>query len=111
MEGGEKRYLDNKKEKIMSKRNAKFLVIAMLLLTVANWCYARRTKASQQPAAFGQPACKSYVPQEWGDYKGSSEHYGVVFEANDGTLRFITNVACESAPQIALEIRRGSPPN
>jgi hypothetical protein len=43
--------------------------------------------------------------------KGSSEHYGVVFQDSSGTLRFITNVPCEATPQIALEIRRGAPPN
>ena len=60
---------------------------------------------------FGQPACRSYVPQEWGKYKGSSEHYGVVFQDSSGTLRFITNLPCEATPQIALEIRRGAPAN
>jgi hypothetical protein len=98
------------KEKVMSKKSVRLLILGMLLLTAANWFYARRAKAAPQ-LTFGQAACKSYVPQEWGDFKGSSEHYGLVFQGNDGTLRFITNVPCEATPQIALEIRRGSPNN
>jgi hypothetical protein len=94
----------------MRKRNARLLILAIVLLTAGNWFHARKAKAASQ-LVFGQPACRSFVPPEWGDYKGSSEHYGVVFQANDGTLRFVTNVPCEATPQIALEIRRGSPSN
>jgi hypothetical protein len=94
----------------MSKKNARLLVVAIVLLTAANWFYARKVKAAPQ-LVFGQPACSSFVPPEWGEYKGSSEHYGVVFQDNSGTLRFITNVPCEATPQIALEIRRASPSN
>jgi hypothetical protein len=94
----------------MIKKTARLFTIALLLVTTYNWLYARKAKASPQ-LIFGQPACRSFVPPEWGEYKDSSEHYGVVFQANDGTLRFITNVPCEATPQIALEIRRGSPSN
>lgn len=95
----------------MSRKSARILVVAVLLLTALNWLYARKARAAAPQTVFGQPACRSFVPPEWGDYKGSSEHYGVVFQANDGTLRFVTNVPCEATPQIALEIRRGSPNN
>ena len=94
----------------MSKTTARLLVVGVLILTAANWFYARKAKAAPQ-LVFGQPACKSYVPPNWGEYKGSSEHYGVVFEDSSGTLRFVTNVPCEATPQIALEIRRSAPPN
>jgi len=94
----------------MRKITARLLIVAVLLLAAANWFYSRKTQAAPQ-LSFGQPACKSFVPPEWGDYKGSSEHYGLVFQDNNGTLRFITNVPCEATPQIALEIRRGSPNN
>jgi hypothetical protein len=93
----------------MSKTTARLLVAALVLLTTANWFYARRTKAAPQ-IVYGQAACKSYVPLSWGEYKGSSEHYGVVFEDSSGTLRFVTNVPCETTPQVALEIRRTEPP-
>jgi hypothetical protein len=92
----------------MSKTSARLLIFAVFLLTAANWFYARKSKAASQ-IAFGQSACKSYVPTEWGEYKGSSTGYGVAFQDNAGTLRFVTNVTCEGVPQVALEIRRGSP--
>jgi len=94
----------------MSEKTAWLLILGTSLLTLGNWFYARNAKAAPQ-LVFGQPACRSFVPTEWGDYKGSSEHYGLVFQANDGTLRFLTNIPCETTPQIALEIHRGSPPN
>jgi len=94
----------------MSKRAARLLVAAVLLLTAANWFYARKAKAAPQ-LVLGQPTCRSYVPQEWGEYKGSSNGYGVAFEDSKGTLRFLTNVTCEAVPQVALEIRRGTPSN
>jgi hypothetical protein len=94
----------------MSKTTARLLVAAVLLLNLGNWVYARKTKAAAQ-ITYGQPACKSFVPPSWGEYRGSSEHYGVVFEDKSGTIRFITNVPCETTPQVALEIRRGNPPN
>lgn len=94
----------------MRKITARLLILAVLFLSAANWFYARRAKAAAQ-LDFGQAACTSFVPPEWGEYKGSSEHYGIVFQDNNGTLRFVTNVPCPGTPQIALEIRRGSPPN
>lgn len=94
----------------MSRKTIPLLILGLLILTAANWLYARKAKATPQ-IGFGQPACRSYVPEDWGEYKGSSEHYGVVFQDSAGTLRFVTNVPCEATPQIALEIRRGSAPN
>ena len=94
----------------MSKTTGRVLIALVAVLVVASWFYARRAKASPQ-IAYGQPACKSYAPLSWGEYVGSSKDYGVVFKDNAGTLRFITNVACETTPQVALEIRRGNPPN
>jgi hypothetical protein len=98
------------KEILMSRKITPLLILSLFLLTAANWLYARKAKAAPQ-ASFGQAACRSYVPQEWGEYKGNSEHYGIVFQDSSGTLRFVTNVPCEATPQIALEVRRGSPPN
>jgi hypothetical protein len=94
----------------MSRKTIQLLILSLLILTAANLFYGRKAKAAPQ-IGFGQPACRSSVPLEWGEYKGSSEHYGVVFQNSAGTLRFVTNVPCEATPQIALEIRRGSVPN
>jgi len=94
----------------MSKTKGRLLMAVVALLVVSNWVTARKAKASPQ-ITYGQPSCKSYAPISWGEYMGSSKDYGVVFKDNAGTLRFITNVACETTPQVALEIRRGNPPN
>lgn len=95
----------------MKSKITHLLTLSLLTLTAFGWICTHRTKAAPPQTGLGQPACRSYVPQEWGEYKGSSEHFGVVFQDNSGTLRFLTNVPCEATPQIALEIRRGSPPN
>jgi len=94
----------------MSKTTGRALLAAIAALLASHWLYARRAKTGSQ-IAYGQAGCKSYVPVNWGEYLGSSKDYGIVFRDNSGTLRFITNVACETTPQVALEIRRGNPPN
>jgi hypothetical protein len=94
----------------MLNKTARLMLIAALLLTAANWFYARRAKAAPQ-LVLGQPQCKSFVPLEWGEYKGSSNSYGVAFQDSKGTLRFITNVSCQAVPSVALEIQRGMPSN
>jgi hypothetical protein len=59
--------------------------------------------------------CVSTVPRAWGQYRGGSSQAGLAFEANDGTLRFVTNLPCGATPVIALEVRRtpagGNSPN
>jgi hypothetical protein len=57
----------------MSRKMTRRLLLSLLLLSAANWFYARKAKAAPQ-LIFGQPACRSGVPQEWRKYKGSSEH-------------------------------------
>lgn len=91
----------------MSKTAARLLVVAVLLLTAANWFYARKTKAA--PQQMFQAQCRSFVPLEWGDYKDSSSGFGLAFQDSTGTIRFITNATCEGVPQVALEIRRTTP--
>jgi hypothetical protein len=34
-----------------------------------------------------------------------------VFQDNQGTLRFVSNVPCETVPQIALQVQRMNPGN
>ena len=62
----------------MSEMTACLLVAAVLLLTAANWFYVRRARAAaaKPQIVYGQANCRSYVPPEWGDYKGSSDNYG-----------------------------------
>ncbi len=94
----------------MNRKTGRLLIFVVALLAPANWVYGRKAKAAPQ-LSYGQAACTCYVPVEWGEYKGSSEHYGIVFQDNSGTLRFITNVPCPGTPPVALEIRRDTPSN
>jgi hypothetical protein len=96
----------------MSKTTARLLILAVVLISAANWFHARRVTAAAKSAAqnsSNQAACRSYIPQEWGDYKGSSSGFGLTFEDSSGTLRFVTNVGCEGVPPIALLIQRTAP--
>jgi len=94
----------------MSKTTGRVLIAAIAVLVISNWCSARKAKASPQ-FAYGQPACKSYVPISWGEYVGAAKDYGIVFKDNGGTLRFVNSVPCEAVPPVSLEIRRGNPSN
>jgi hypothetical protein len=93
----------------MSKTAGRLLVVFVVLLTVANWFYARKAKASPQPQQMFQAQCRSFVPLEWGDFKGSSSGFGLAFQDSTGTIRFVTNATCEGVPPVALEVRRTMP--
>jgi len=94
----------------MSKTTGGVLIAVMVLFGLSNQFLVRKAAAKPQ-IVYGQPACTTYVPPSWGEYKGSSEHYGIVFQDSSGTLRFVTNVPCQTVPQIALQVVRTSPPN
>ena len=81
------------------------LAIVELPGVACGWLCTRKTIAAPQIAAFGQPACTSDVPPSWGEFKGAFQLHGAVFQDNSGTLRVVTNIPCETAPQTALEIR------
>jgi hypothetical protein len=77
-------------------------------------CAAGCTRSGQRAApqlGFGQAACVTYIPREWGEYQGGSQQSGLAFQDSAGTLRFFTNIPCGSAPQVALEIRRRNATN
>src|ERR1700751_949697 len=76
----------------MSKNVARLLIAAVVLFTAANWLYARKTKAA--PPQMFQAQCRSFVPLEWGDFKGSSSGFGLAFQDSTGTIRFVTNATC-----------------
>lgn len=72
--------------------------------------------ASHQPVANAQkesiqPTCVLTVPSAWGEYKGSSHDFGLAFQDQHGTLRFVRDLACEipglqRLPPPYLEVRR-----
>jgi hypothetical protein len=92
----------------MKKSTRRLLVAAVALLVASSWFLACKATAKPQ-IVYGQPACTTYVPPSWGEYVGTSEHYGMVFKDNQGTLRFVTNVPCETVPQVALQVKRVNP--
>jgi len=53
--------------------------------------------------------CVSYIPAEWGEFKGGNQQSGLAFQDHTGTLRFVTNLPCDATAQPALEIRRTAP--
>jgi len=89
----------------MKKIGLRIFVAAMLILLGFEWGRGREMKAKPQ-TGFGQAACTSYIPRAWGQYRGGSQQSGFAFEDASGTLRFITNVPCESTMLVALELRR-----
>jgi hypothetical protein len=100
-------------------------MVLAILVTASGWWFALRapstvlanlaSPASERPKSTqfgtGGAYCTAAVPREWGVYRTGSQQSGLSFEAADGTLRFVTNLPCDgSTPQIALQIRRTSPP-
>ena len=90
------------------------LLITAALALLATAAFLRtNTRATTITAAAPQSdsACVSYVPREWGQYKGGSNQAGLAFEDTSGTLRFVTNLPCGAVPVVSLEIRRPAPKN
>jgi hypothetical protein len=79
------------------------LVIALGLVLLIR---VKTAKGSPQDIFSGDSGCISYVPEEWGQFIGSSALTGIGFEDKDGTLRFVTSLPCGTAPGVALEVRR-----
>jgi hypothetical protein len=85
----------------------KFLVLTVLLWFLCEAVDLRSSKANSQ-TTYGY-TCVSYIPAEWGEFKGGNQQSGLAFQDRTGTLRFITNLPCDATPQPALEIRRTAP--
>jgi hypothetical protein len=94
----------------MGKNFLRKIVVLALLAGGCGWRYAKRTAAAPQ-LGLGQAACVTYIPREWGEYKGGSRQSGLALQDSAGTLRFVTNIPCGSAPQVVLEIRRSNATN
>ncbi len=79
-----------------------------LVLVSAISGYQLKAHAQQQ---FPKP-CTVVIPFEWGKYKGVSAGSGLVFEDKNGTLRVISQIACNidgsvaTTPQVMVEIHR-----
>ena len=91
----------------MKRIALKFFVLTLLVLLLSTALDLRTTKADSQ-TTYGY-TCVSYIPAEWGEFKGGNQQSGLAFQDRTGTLRFVTNLPCDRTPQPALEIRRTAP--
>jgi hypothetical protein len=89
---------------------AKEVIVAMAAACGWLYMYTKETKGVPRPE-FGQPACVTYLPREWGEHKGGSQQSGLAFRDRAGTLQFFTNIPCGNPPQVAREIRRNDGTN
>jgi len=85
----------------------KFFALSVLLWFLSVAGELRSSNASWQ-TTYGY-TCVSYIPAEWGEFKGGNQQSGLAFQDHTGTLRFVTSLPCDATPQPALEIRRTAP--
>jgi len=85
------------------KRLVFVLCFAVGLASVASYMIRTRVQAA---GVAGHP-CTSFVPKEWGQFRGASS-YGMEFEDSEGTIRFIKNPPCDPTftARADLELRR-----
>ena len=86
----------------------RFLALATLLFLTSNTLDLGSIKAVSQ-TVFGY-TCVSYVPEEWGEFKGGNQQAGLTFQDRNGTLRFVTTLPCDATAVPSLEIRRVTVP-
>ena len=89
----------------MKKRTAIAIAVALAMVTLVSLKLFASAPKSPLPQVW-TPGCVSAVPKAWGTFKGGSAQSGLAFEDSAGTLRFLTNIPCNGAPAVALEIRR-----
>ena len=85
----------------------KSLVVAIFVLLASTALNVPPTKAGPQ-AVYGY-TCFSYIPAKSGAFKDGNQQSGLAFQDHTRTLRFVTNLPCDSTPQPALGIRRTAP--
>lgn len=66
---------------------------AVFVITLNKLHHVPVTHAQDDVVTF--PGCLSNVPKSWGKFVGASS-YGLAFEDDRGTLRFVQHPACSS---------------
>ena len=84
------------------------VVVSAALIVTATWLAKTRATAHAAQIQLFNSGCVSFVPREWGAYRGGSAQSGLAFEDSAGTLRFVTNLPCGAVPAVALEVHRGT---
>ena len=90
----------------MTRMLLRFLAAVFLILLISASLDIPSRANSQTTYGY---TCVSYIPAEWGEFKGGNQQSGLAFQDRAGKLRFVTNLPCDSTPQPALEIRRTAP--
>jgi len=67
---------------------------AALALGISQHVHAPVIHAQEQFTTFA--GCINAVPKSWGTFKGASS-YGIAFEDQEGTVRFLQHPLCGSA--------------
>lgn len=70
-----------------------FLLAAGMLAGYVLHMHARPAIAHAQETSPNVGSCAITVPKEWGEFKGASD-YGLTFEDDKGTLRFVLHPRC-----------------
>jgi hypothetical protein len=70
-------------------------MLAGLVGAVAGRMTVPKTTVHAQESYSGLTSCVTVVPKYWGEFKGGSE-YGLVFEDENGVLRFVQHPSCGS---------------
>ena len=89
------------------------LLLAGLVGSLVTRLHDPGLRVHAQEKSSGTPICTSMAPKSWGEFKGGSD-YGLAFEDQNGTVRFVLHPACgsfdssgeQSAPPIDLEVQR-----
>ena len=91
----------------MTRMLLRFLAVVFLILLISASLDVPSSRANLQ-TTYGY-TCVSYIPAEWGEFRGGNQQSGLAFQDRTGTLRFVTNLPCDGTAQPALEIRRAAP--
>jgi hypothetical protein len=104
--------IHTKGESLMRKAIQTIVIVILLLVAFVSLKTYAATPKKPEPQVW-TPGCVASVPKSWGVYRGASAQSGLAFEDSAGTIRFLTNIPCDGAPVVALEIRRtaGNPSN
>lgn len=73
-------------------KNLLWMLGGVLLCLGGEHFWKPQTVHAQTPLG-SEAACVTHIPKAWGAFKGASE-YGLVFEDENGSLRFIKSPSC-----------------
>ena len=89
------------------------LLLAALFGSLVTRLHNPALRVHAQDKSGGASICTTMVPKSWGEFKGGSD-YGLAFEDQNGTVRFVLHPACgsfnspgeQSPPPVDLEVQR-----